>query len=89
VRVVGDSAGLHLLLEFGKAQENAAQKEMELVQAAREEGVKVYPLGDYYIEEEMRCPAVLLGFARLSEKEIVEGMQRLKKGWKEKVKMVY
>jgi GntR family transcriptional regulator/MocR family aminotransferase len=89
VRVVGDSAGLHLLLEFGKAQENAAQKEMELVFAAREEGVKVYPLGDYYIEEEMRCPAVLLGFARLSEEEIVEGMQRLKKGWKEKVKMVY
>lgn len=82
VRVAGDSAGLHLLLEFKERSEDAADVERKLVKAAEKRGVKVYPLSDYYMLEEERCPAILLGFARLSEADIIEGVRLLECGWK-------
>lgn len=82
--ISGESAGLHLLLRFGEKTESAGEIEKRLVAAAREQQVRVYPLGDYYITEEKRMPMVLIGFARLQEKEIVEGVTRLAKAWKVK-----
>ena len=77
----GESAGLHLLLEFGEETENPDEVEEVLIQKAGEQGVKVYGLSDYYIQKQKRKPTILLGFARLNEEEISEGVERLRKAW--------
>ena len=82
VRIMGESAGLHLLLEFGDSTVRASQIEEELVKLAKAEGVRVYALSDYYIEEESHKPTIIIGFARLKEEQIAEGIEYLKKAWK-------
>ena len=82
MRITGESAGLHLLLEFGDRTSDAANVEKRLVELAAEQGVKVYALSDYYIREEERVPTILIGFARLKERELTEGVNALKKAWK-------
>ena len=81
IRISGDSAGLHLLLQIGEKMPNAPQQERYLAELAKKEGIKVYPLSNYYIKEEERIPTILLGFARLSEEEIVKGVKALEKAW--------
>lgn len=82
VQISGESAGLHLLLEFGEKTEQAALIEEKLRKCAESEGVKVYALSDYYIVEEIRKPTILIGFARLKETEIIDGIRRLKRAWR-------
>lgn len=82
VKISGDSAGLHLLLEFGGCTEQAAEIEADLVRRAADEGVRVYTLSDYYIEAEKHKPTIIIGFARLKEKEIIDGIACLKRAWK-------
>lgn len=81
VRISGESAGLHLLLEFDDVIVNAKEVERRLVEQAGEQGVKVYALSDYYINEVKRRPTILIGFARLKESEIIDGVARLSKAW--------
>ena len=81
VKIEGESAGLHLLLAFGEKTMHAAEVERQLVKEAAQEQVKVYALADYYIHEEERIPTILIGFARLKEEEIVDGVARLKRAW--------
>lgn len=83
VHVTGDGAGLHVLFEFGDKMPDAASKERRLAALASEQGVKVYPLADYYMTEEDRRPCLLIGFARLSETEIRDGIGRLGCAWGE------
>ncbi len=80
-RIEGESAGLHLLLAFGDKTDRAAEIERKLVKKAAAKQVKVYALADYYIEEKERIPTILIGFARLKDEEIVDGVERLKKAW--------
>ena len=82
--VSGENAGLHILLTDKKGREEA-----ELVQAAAEADVKVYGMGAFRMREDERAaeeakePATLiLGYGGLSEEEIREGMERLKKAWR-------
>lgn len=82
IKITGESAGLHLLLGFGEKRLDAGEKEQELVELAEKEGVKVYALSDYYIEEEMRTPMILMGFARLKEPELREGVHLLCRAWR-------
>lgn len=81
IQIAGDSAGLHILLQFEKKQDNASEIEKSLSMLAARQGVKVYPLSDYYMKEEGRRPSILLGFARLTEMEIVEGVHLLETAW--------
>lgn len=87
--VLGEYAGLHVLLE-----DRRGFSEERLLLAAREADCRVYGMCDYRIaaqETDMRAenmaekenvPAtVILGYAALSEKQIIEGTQRLKKAW--------
>ncbi len=76
--VKGESAGLHLLLEFDERY-----SEDILVKAAYDVGVKVYALSDYYIRELKHRPTIILGFARLSLEDIQEGLELLNKAWKD------
>ncbi len=80
-QISGESAGLHLLLEFGEQVKEADRVEKKLLEAAKKEGVKVYALSDFYIREEERKPTILIGFARLKEEQIVNGVERLKRAW--------
>lgn len=73
-----EHAGLHLLLSH-----YGGWKEQELVDRAAGAGVKVYGLSKYFIYPEYhRYPStVVLGYANLTEKEIRDGVERLRKGW--------
>lgn len=77
-RISGENAGIHLLL----SAENG-KKEAELIRRALEAGVKVYGLSKYYIGEiGRREDTVILGYANLSEVEILTGVEVLIQVWK-------
>ncbi len=82
-RITGENAGVHLLVEFvnGMTEEEGIRK-------AKEEGVKVYPLSEYEIRgpeeniiREEKKSTVILGYATLSEPEILEAARRLGRAW--------
>lgn len=79
--VSGENAGVHLLLHFKNGM-----SEKELIRRAADEGVKVYGLSGYYIEEEREAPpeeaVILLGYANMSEEKIKEAACLLEKAWK-------
>ena len=76
-RISGEHAGVHLLLHFGKEI-----SEEERILQAKEAGIRVYGLSDYRIRpaggEE---PAILLGYANLTEEEIKKAVELLIRCW--------
>ena len=76
--ISGENAGLHLLLR-GKGRST----EKELIKKAEEVGVKVYGLsGAFVSQKESGGEAVIiLGYGGLSDAEIQQGIERLKKAW--------
>ncbi len=75
VRVLGASAGLHVLMQVPDLD---ARDVSRLRQACRELGVGVYPAAPFYA----RPPAhaeLLLGYAALGEDTIREGIRRLRR----------
>lgn len=77
VTVVGEKAGLHIVLDV-----HLTWSEKELVDRAREQGIKVYPLSVHYDDDIGQHESkVLLGFGSLSEEEIEKGILTLKKAW--------
>ena len=82
-RITGENAGVHLLVEFINGM-----TEKEAIEKAEREGIKVYPLSEYEIGEqekditgEQKKCTVILGYATLSEPEILEAARRLKRAW--------
>ena len=55
--------------------------EEELLEKAKEAGVKVYGLSDSMVQMSSRNAAVLLGFGGLSLEQITEGVKRLQTVW--------
>jgi len=56
--------------------------EEELIQSAGKMKIKVYPTSIYYAEGvSNEFPMILLGFGGLTEMQIEEGIQILKKAW--------
>ena len=77
-RISGEHAGVHLLLTFPEGK-----SEQELIQAAAEEGIRVYGLSDYQIHPGKEDQAtILLGYANLTEGEIREAAGRLVEVWR-------
>lgn len=74
----GEYAGLHVLLT-----DKRNRQEEWLVEQARQAGVGVYGLSGYYIRRHsITLPStVMLGYARLGEEQIVEGVGRLYQIW--------
>lgn len=73
IRVTGENAGLHLVVEFLEET-----NEDELIQKASEVGIQLYGLNRHYItEESSKNPTVLLGYANVSEEDIIKGIQLL------------
>lgn len=74
--ISGENAGLHILLQGKHMTEN------EMIQAAQRAGVKVYPLSEYYIEDKKdKKDTILLGYSKMDETKIIEGIERLKKAF--------
>ena len=78
MEVSGAEAGLHLLLYVKNGQ-----TEDQLVAAALEHGVRVYGISKYYLEPlpQSLSPALVIGYATLSETEIVKAIERLRQAW--------
>jgi GntR family transcriptional regulator/MocR family aminotransferase len=75
---LGEPAGHHLTLRIQNGM-----TESELVSAAKDAGVRVYPVSPYFLNEvppEYRT-TVLLGFGGLSDPEIQQGAELLRRAW--------
>jgi len=71
VEVTGDGAGAHIVLWPAKKI-----SEESLVAAAASRGVGVYGIGRYFFKQPSR-PGIILGYPRLRDAEIREGVRRL------------
>ncbi|KAB8125938.1 PLP-dependent aminotransferase family protein [Gracilibacillus oryzae] len=77
VQIVGEHAGLHILLTVKNGM-----KEEELIESAAKKRVKVYPTSIYYNNVNASGEAeILLGFGGLPVKDIEEGIRLLKDAW--------
>ncbi len=78
--VSGENAGVHLLLHFDRGF-----SEEKLIRQAAVEGVKVYGLSEYFVEDdsgkEEKEAVILLGYANMGEESIKEAADRLEKAW--------
>jgi len=76
VGIIGQKSGVHLLLEVYN------RDSAELIKLAHLMGVKVYSPRTHW-RDPSQCPNsyIMLGFARLNEKEIAEGISKLREAW--------
>lgn len=74
-KIIGDEAGIHILIEIDNGM-----SEEEIVTKARKNGVKVYPLSDYYIDDEyskIKIPTILIGYAVIGIEDIKRGIEKI------------
>ena len=76
VCIIGSGAGLHFLLKVFNGMD-----EEQLIASAAEEGVKVYPVSQYYSSTPLCCDTVLAGFSSVSPEQIPEGAAGLRRAW--------
>lgn len=76
VRIRGENSGLRILLDV-----YVPYSEKELIEKAKEHGVKIYPVSLSY-KNHPPTKTVSLGFAGVSEVNIQEGIKKLKAAWK-------
>jgi GntR family transcriptional regulator/MocR family aminotransferase len=73
VEVTGAASGAHVVLwPTDRVSENA------MISAATSRGVGVYPISPYYVRRPARA-GLLLGYSRMTERNIQEGIRRLGK----------
>ncbi|WP_066720551.1 MocR-like pyridoxine biosynthesis transcription factor PdxR [Clostridium sp. Marseille-P299] len=76
IRITGENAGLHLVVEFLEEV-----SEEDLIEKASQQGIQLYGLNRHYItEEKPKYPTILLGYANVSEDDIKNGIQLLYEG---------
>lgn len=78
-RISGEDAGLHLLLSL----RDKSITEQELVERAKENGVRVYAFSEARVAQSAEAgnPTVILGYGGLRKEEITEGIAKLKQVW--------
>jgi len=79
VEIQGAASGLHLVVWFRAL---AAKKEPVLVEAARQKGVRVYPVSQFFhpagrADASIRPAGLVMGYALLERDQIEEGVRRL------------
>lgn len=76
-RITGEHAGVHLLLHFPEGK-----KEEELISSAEKHQIKVYGLSEYDTENrDIEHATILLGYANMREKDIIEATKILCEIW--------
>lgn len=79
ITILGESAGLHLLIQY-----NYKLTEQELVHRAANQDVRIYPLSSYFTKKQKdQKPVIILGFARLTDSQIKNGIDQLRQAWTE------
>ncbi|MDL2280664.1 PLP-dependent aminotransferase family protein [Selenomonadales bacterium OttesenSCG-928-I06] len=73
--IKGYEAGLHLLITSNK------MSEIELIQKAKENGVKVYGLSEYYLDQTPETNTVIVGYGGLATADVSEVAELLIKSW--------
>lgn len=78
VRITGENAGHHLLVQL-----NNGLTENEMYCRALAQGIRVYPVSPYFIHgvPEKYQSMVLLGYGSLSDEQIYRGIGILKEAW--------
>lgn len=77
LRLTGESAGLHVVVSVANGM-----TEQELVKRAQQQGIQVYGLSQYaQLPLLSDTPQIVLGFASLSEQELMEGLRLLMDAW--------
>lgn len=76
VEILGQGAGLHIVVRV-------AQKfcETELIERAKQNGVRVYPVSDFFITNPDSPPMIIIGFGGMTPESIYRGIQRLNNAW--------
>ena len=77
ITIVGEQAGLYILIRI-----HTAQDEKWLINQAIRQGVKVYPTSPYFFSPSGEL-LLQLGFSKLTHEEIEEGITFLKKAWEQ------
>lgn len=73
VKIHGTNAGLHIVLEFEDGRKSA-----DLIKRANEKGVRIYSVKDCFAAYNNEAEKlILLGYGRLTEKEIQKGIELL------------
>lgn len=78
-QIRGEYAGLHILLE-----DRRGWSERELLEKAKKAECRVYGMSDYMLAKRKQGAGpgtVVIGYAAMTEKQIIEGTDRLKKAW--------
>jgi GntR family transcriptional regulator/MocR family aminotransferase len=78
IQIMGADAGLHLLLSVSNGM-----NEEQLIKSALKNGVKVYALSEYYLDNSFSSllPTILIGYASMKEQEISKAVQLLSRAW--------
>ena len=72
-KIAGDNAGLHVLVQV-----DTVISEPELCELAKEQGIHLIGISEYYIHKPpLEKPVILLGYGKPDEKKISEGLDRL------------
>ena len=75
--VSGENAGAHMLVHI-----NNGMSGRKLAELAYANGIKIYPLDTYYIDEKKpKDTQILLGYARLDAHQIEKGLRELAELW--------
>lgn len=77
VEIIGNKAGLHILLEV-----KTSRTEKELIDNAKIEGIRVYPTTPYWLNNTSnKYPLILLGFGNMDIKDFDEAIYLLSNAW--------
>lgn len=76
VEIIGQGAGLHIVVRVPQKD-----SESELIKIAQQNGVRVYPVSNFYITNYDLSPMIMLGFGGLNPESIYRGIQRLNSVW--------
>ncbi len=78
-QIRGEYAGLHILLE-----DRRGWSERDLLEKAKKAECRVYGMSDYMLAKRKQGDepgTVIIGYAAMTEKQIIEGTDKLKKAW--------
>lgn len=75
--IVGQGAGLHIILELVGNSLNEA----ELIKCAQKNDVRLFPLSSTYLHKNSNDSKIMLGFGSMSSDEIDRGIELLYQAW--------
>lgn len=79
LEIMGEEAGLHFLIKI-----DTEQKESDLVEMAKNKGIRVYGLNEYFIDktQEDSYKTIVFGYSNLSFEQMKTGVEILTQVWK-------